>query len=625
MRDTILRFLWLLLGTLRFLLRKALAALCCVLLLHIVYALIRLPHWLWRTIEHFLYFRSLRFRFFLFFDYQVYLWALIIFTVVFILLPDYASRPWVWMPALLKWASRKFDDCCRATYQSVKDGRAHLPAFLACLVAGAVCSYLVMRAVTYFSGLASVSAYPGGFPWAVVFTAFTAPFFLLLWHWRQLNRQRELDFTNRQLNEDLLLRAGEQIGSDNGAVRLCGLQALDRYARLMLANPAAPDWGEFQRSLNILCAFARGTYRGMKREVTARADAPTGQGEQAVVIEAKDYPLEYEQALKVIAGLTRDYASELAAAVEADESRGARGELTPPQISLPMVDLSGCGLHGQDFFGCFLRKADLRETDMCNTSFKGAKLIEARFDRASFQNVDCCEAIFDAAILDNASFCRVNFNRASIGDAWLRGAKIEHCSFEGAILSGVKTMDLHCVTSEFESASFRGAELRRSRYTSCGFEKTCMEETDLSGVNFDRSYFLEARFGDAYLYCTSMCGSDFSHAINLAQWQIELSIGDSATKIPSGLRRPDHWGKSEDEQRKAIAQNLERQKQRQRDNGEDDIDDDDDAGVGVEGAECAGDTDDASGEDDVADAAALRRQPETGSSGATAPGSPPAV
>lgn len=621
MRDTILRFLWLLLGTLRFLLRKALAALCYILLAHVIIYLLRIDRVAYLIINGasglFRPYGSVRMslRYFLVFPPENCVVALVVGTIVLILLPDIASRPWVWIPALLKWASRKFDDCCRATYHSVKDGRAHLPAFLACLVAGAVCSYLVVRAVTYYSGGASVSAYPGGFPWAVVFTAFTAPFILLLWHWRQLNRQRELDFTNRQLNEDLLLRAGEQIGSDNGAVRLCGLQALDRYARLMLANPAAPDWGEFQRSLNILCVFARGTYRGMKREVTARAGAPTEQdGEQAVVIEAKDYPLEYEQALKIIAGLTRDYAGELAAAVEADESRAARGELTPPQISLPMVDLSGCGLRGQDFSGCFLRKADLRDTDMWNTSFKGADLFGAWFIGANFLCVDCREAIFDTAILDKATLNDVSCEKASFNKACMCDVKILKCIFSGVELCGVRMLRLRCHTAEFEAANFRGAILRHACFTSCGFEKANIEDADLFSVVFEQSSFEKVRFGDADFDYAKLIMSDFGSAVNLAQWQIERTYGYNQTKIPNGLHRPAHWGKSEDEQREAIAQNRERQKQRQRDNGEDDIEDEDDA-------EDAGDTVAASG----ADEADLRRQPETGGSGATPPGSPPAV
>ena len=110
--------------------------------------------------------------------------------------------------------------------------------------------------------------------------------------------------------------------------------------------------------------------------------------------------------------------------------------------------------------------------------------------------VDLSRAALADEELEGADLTRALLHRADLMVANLRGADLRAASLVGALLLGA---DLRGV--RLQSADLRGADLRESR--------------------------LE--------------GADLSSSLFLTQGQLESARGDSSTRLPPTLTRPDHW------------------------------------------------------------------------------------
>lgn len=356
-------------------------------------------------------------------------------------------------------------------FRSISKGERVLPAFVLLFFIGLFTAGLTLLGVWQLSSTSDFKTYlasPNAIPWTVVFTIFAAPYFLQLWHWRQVNKlqdirhtRQQLDYTNQQMNSDLLLKAGEQIGHTEVATRLCGLQALDRYARQMLIDPNNPNWREFQRALNILCAFAHTQFNQLCENLKCnRAD-----------IKHNQYPTDYEQSLSIISALLRDNRASIDQIVDEDNELYELHRNYPRRIALPLIDLKGCGL-------------------MC----------------VNFPAVTVRSSIFIGANMQNAYLYGANLSEASLINTNLSNSCLINATLFGSVL----------MNTIVNGADFKGAKL----------------------------FLMDAR------------DMDGSSAKNLTQSQISVLIGDKHTKIPSGLSRPTHWGKSREEQEKIIIKSF---------------------------------------------------------------------
>ncbi|WBB75390.1 pentapeptide repeat-containing protein [Micromonospora sp. WMMD1128] len=254
----------------------------------------------------------------------------------------------------------------------------------------------------------------------------------------------EHDAGERRLTE-LYVRAIELVGSDNPAVRLGGLHALERLGQ---DNP-----GQRPTTVAVLCAYLR--------------------------MPAPDDPRETEVRRTAQRMLTRH--------LRADR------DTWWPDIAL---DLTGARLDDFDAAGCTLVDLDLTGA-VCTgvTSFAGAVAHGRMRLTAEFADLVCDDLTGDADIvLDDARVTgRASFDRADLGGALsCLGTRFGQASFHAATLRQ---------PSSFDRATFAGAATFREAVFLAGLS---MEHTGFAGY----AGFRRTRFADLALFRWTEFGAE---------------------------------------------------------------------------------------------------------------------
>ncbi len=254
----------------------------------------------------------------------------------------------------------------------------------------------------------------------------------------------EHDAAERRVTE-LYVRAIELVGSDNPAVRLGGLHALERLGQ---DNPE-----QRPTIVAVLCAYLR--------------------------MPAPDDPRETE--------VRRTAQRMLARHLRAD------GDDWWPGIAL---DLTGARLHDFDAAGCTLVDLDLTgavctgTTTFAGAVVRGRLLLTAEFADAVFEDLTGDAEL----LLDDARFTgQVSFDRADLGGALsCRGTSFGPVSFRGATLRQ---------PSSFDRARFAGSATFREAVFLAGLS---MEHTTFAAY----AGFRRARFADMALFRWTEFGAE---------------------------------------------------------------------------------------------------------------------
>ncbi|MEM7060733.1 MAG: pentapeptide repeat-containing protein [Pseudomonadota bacterium] len=159
--------------------------------------------------------------------------------------------------------------------------------------------------------------------------------------------------------------------------------------------------------------------------------------------------------------------------------------------ALSKVSLQKQQLISSEFFATNLREANLSQADLYKANLYNADLREANLSGASMQMTDLREAYLREADLSGADLSEANLSGANLFEADLRRANLSRADLSRANLSGAK-----------------------------------LHRTDCSRINIDSSRLQFA---------------DLSEAIELTQDRVNAAHGNSKTKLPPGLTRPDHW------------------------------------------------------------------------------------
>ncbi|RVN83649.1 pentapeptide repeat-containing protein, partial [Sinorhizobium meliloti] len=141
-----------------------------------------------------------------------------------------------------------------------------------------------------------------------------------------------------------------------------------------------------------------------------------------------------------------------------------------------------------------------------------ASLAGARADKANFSRVEAYRGNFSAISAENASFA---------------SAELQRTDFTGARLTG----------ADFEKAELGRANFDKAVLTGTRFSMANLSRAKLSGAVLEGPIDLDR----AFLFLTRIEGVDLSSASGLTQEQVDLTCGDGATKLPSGLAAPGKW------------------------------------------------------------------------------------
>jgi hypothetical protein len=90
---------------------------------------------------------------------------------------------------------------------------------------------------------------------------------------------------------------------------------------------------------------------------------------------------------------------------------------------------------------------------------------------------------------------------------------------------------------ERRGADLVGAQLRKADLSRANLRGAYLIAADLAGADLRKADLIGADLRDSDLK-----GADLTDALFVTQSQVNAALGDSHTKIPSTLLRPDHWG-----------------------------------------------------------------------------------
>lgn len=169
-----------------------------------------------------------------------------------------------------------------------------------------------------------------------------------------------------------------------------------------------------------------------------------------------------------------------------------------------------------------LSGADLSSTDLRKSNFAGANLHKTNLMRATMAGSMARSANFEHVQSYRTNFENTDFTKASFGKA-----ELQRANFSGANLSG---------------ANFSKADLGRANFDNAILKNNNFERANLSRVDFSKAK-LSGKFQieNAYLLQTNIENVDFSGAIGLEQWQVNMACGNDDTILPAGLTQPDDW------------------------------------------------------------------------------------
>jgi hypothetical protein len=237
------------------------------------------------------------------------------------------------------------------------------------------------------------------------------------WVTERANQASEHDASERRITE-LYTRAVDQLGSEQAAVRLGGLYALERLGN---ANPTQ------QETIgNVICAYLRMPYTTpdpiTPEDPEQRARNETLLGER----ETRQTALEI---------LLRHYGQETWKEWPSLRIRLQRANLAGAALSdmnLRDVDLSHADLSSANLFA-----ANLTDASLFGANLSGVILINATLNSARLPYANLERASLDDADLTNADLTRANLTSATLNGAHLPGTNLTGAQLTDANLVGV--------------------------------------------------------------------------------------------------------------------------------------------------------------------------------------------
>lgn len=233
-------------------------------------------------------------------------------------------------------------------------------------------------------------------------------------------RQAEIA-ADRQITE-ILTRAFDQLGSEERAVRVGAVYALERIAR-----DSKRDHHPIMEALtSYVRAHAPYSMAG-DIEVSSETQALIAKPEMQALLQELIPEYEREQP---------KLSPEIQAIVTILGRRNPANEPLGKFLDLSRTDLRGANLCGLSLQGASCMKANLQRAQLLGAhleeaflafaNLKGARLDDAYLNNANFLGADLEGAHFDRATLVGAKFEMANLKKASLNSANLRKADLQH-------------------------------------------------------------------------------------------------------------------------------------------------------------------------------------------------------
>ena len=303
-------------------------------------------------------------------------------------------------------------------------------------------------------------------------------FIVVLGLYVAFRRTRALEDTaqaQHNANEQKLFNdATAKLGDKSPSVRLGGIYALDRLARLNETYLAS--------IVEILCAHLRETaQQDRDEEKDKKKDGEAGEKKYAE--QYKDEPSnEIQSLLEVLSGLNRF----------SEEKKGDK------QFSPVRLNLSGAHLVGANLIGACLNRADLSRTNMHKAYLLRAQLQETFLYRAQMQEANLYRAQMQRARLQEAQMQEAHLQETQMQEAHLYRVRMQGANLQEVQMQGANLQEVQIQGASLSMVQLQGAVLQEAQ----------MQGANLWKAQLQGAYLQEAQMQGAFLWGAQMQGAD---------------------------------------------------------------------------------------------------------------------
>ena len=184
-------------------------------------------------------------------------------------------------------------------------------------------------------------------------------------------------------------------------------------------------------------------------------------------------------------------------------------------------DLSSQRLDNFVFFNSYLNDTNLYNTDFSFANLSKAKLSNANLSGADFSYANFTDVNLSGADLNGANLGCANLTNANLSGADLNDANLNIADLSGANLKGANLDTASLGIAKLTNADLSGADLSDADLCGADLSGTNLSGTDLSRANFT--------------------GTDLSGAVGLSKMMLEVTFGNSETRLPPDVSGPEYW------------------------------------------------------------------------------------
>ena len=280
--------------------------------------------------------------------------------------------------------------------------------------------------------------------------------------WRKQNHEERTANQTLRLTEDGKIterysKAIELLGSDNLAMRIGGIYALERIAR----DSQKDHW----TVMEALCAFIRDESNKVATTPQATKQPPTSEkGDQQTPDSKSDVEqpkprTDIQIAVTVVSRRSWVYT---------EHRQGLRLDLSKaylPNADLTKAELSWVNLGEANLVGANLNGASLREANLSNANLIATNLKRADLSWADLSGADLSDADPVGARLRNTNLSGANLSGANLRWADLRGANPVRASLRCADLRGANLRDTNLITTNLGGVQYDSETLFPEGFT----------------------------------------------------------------------------------------------------------------------------------------------------------------
>ena len=263
--------------------------------------------------------------------------------------------------------------------------------------------------------------------------------------------------------------ATAKLGDKSPSVRLGGIYALDRLARLNETYLAS--------IVEILCAHLR---------ETAQQDRDEDKDKEKYAEKYKDEPSnEIQSLLEVLSGLNK-----------LSEEKKEDGQSNPVRLNLSGAYLVGANLtnaclnranlSGTNMHKAYLSRAQLQEANLQEAQLQKTILYRAQMQKTLLHRAQMQAALLQETQMQKANLYRVRMQRTDLYRVRMQGANLQEAQMQGTSLSWVQLQGAVLQETQMQGASLSRIQLQGADLQEAQLQGAYLQEVQMQGASLSR-------------------------------------------------------------------------------------------------------------------------------------------